>query len=193
MTTLAKAVSLEGVAEQATTKTQRKAQPYWNPYVAGVGLGLVLLAAFVIMGRGLGASGAFSSVVSVSINAVAPEHAKANGFFSEYLGDGTHNPLKEWLVFEVLGVMAGGFISGSLARRIKGTVEKGPRISTRGRMTFAFIGGMLMGFGAKLARGCTSGQALTGGALLGLGSWAFMLAVFGGGYAIAYFFRRQWI
>lgn len=192
MTTLSKQISVEDVVAQPTVRAERKTQPYWNPYIAGVGLGLVLLAAFVSMGRGLGASGAFSSLVSVGVNAVAPEHAKSNGFFAEYLGDGTHNPLKEWLVFEVLGVMTGGFISGSLARRIKGTVEKGPRISTRARMLFAFGGGMLMGFGAKLARGCTSGQALTGGALFGLGSWAFMLAVFAGGYAVAYFFRRQW-
>ena len=192
MTTLAKSVTLEGIGEQASMKSERQPQPYWNPYLAGVGLGLVLLAAFVIMGRGLGASGAFTSLVSVGVNAVAPEHAKSNAFFSEYLGDGTRNPLKEWLVFEVLGVITGGFISGSLARRIKESVEKGPRISTRGRMIFALLGGILMGFGAKLARGCTSGQALTGGALLGVGSWAFMLAVFAGGYAVAYFFRRQW-
>jgi uncharacterized protein len=190
MTTLTKSVSLEDIGEHA--KVEDKAQPYWNPYFAGIGLGLVLLAAFVIMGRGLGASGAFTSLVSVGVNAVAPEHAKSNGFFSEYIGDGTHNPLKEWLVFEVLGVVVGGFISGSLARRIKGTIEKGPRISVRSRMFLALFGGILMGFGAKLARGCTSGQALTGGALLSVGSWAFMLAVFAGGYAVAYFFRRQW-
>lgn len=50
-----------------------------------------------------------------------------------------------------------------------------------------------MGFGAKLARGCTSGQALSGGAILNLGSWAFMMMVFAGGYAAAYFLRRQWL
>jgi hypothetical protein len=49
-----------------------------------------------------------------------------------------------------------------------------------------------MGFGAKLARGCTSGQALSGGAVLGLGSWVVMMGVFGGAYAFAYFVRRQW-
>jgi uncharacterized membrane protein YedE/YeeE len=57
----------------------------------------------------------------------------------------------------------------------------------------AFGGGAIMGVGAKLARGCTSGQALTGGALLNLGSWAFMLSVFAGGYALAYFVRKEWI
>jgi len=168
-------------------------RPYWNPYLSGIGLGLVLLAAFVIMGRGLGASGAFSSAVAYGVQKVAPEHANTNSFYAEYLGDGTVNPLKDWLVFEVLGVFIGGFISGKLAHRIKRTTEKGPRISVRGRLIYAFIGGGLMAIGAKLARGCTSGQALTGGALLNLGSWAFMMSVFIGGYAFAYFMRRQWL
>ena len=50
---------------------------YMNPYLAGVGLGLVLLAAFVVMGRGLGASGAFSSTVAWLMDLVAPAHAAA--------------------------------------------------------------------------------------------------------------------
>ena len=60
------------------------------------------------------------------------------------------------------------------------------------RLTFAFAGGTLVGFGARLARGCTSGQALSGGAVLSAGSWAFMFAVFGGGYALAYLVRKLW-
>jgi uncharacterized protein len=176
------------------SKTPEKtAQPYWNPYLAGIGLGLVLLASFVIMGRGLGASGAFSSLVTVGVQTISPEHVANNAFYSEYLGDGTKSPLKDWLVFEVLGVFVGGFISGTLARRNTIIVEKGPNISTGGRLFFAFIGGGIMGVGAKLARGCTSGQALTGGALLNVGSWVFMLMVFVGAYATAYFIRRQWL
>ena len=54
------------------------------------------------------------------------------------------------------------------------------------------IGGAIMGYGARMARGCTSGQALSGGATLSVGSWAFMFAVFGGAYAVAYFVRRLW-
>jgi uncharacterized protein len=193
MTSPGKVVEFDDVSVRPMERAHSEPQPYWNPYVAGLGLGLVLLAAFVIMGRGLGASGAFSSVVATVVNGVAPSHAKANEFYSEYLGDGTTSPLKDWLVFEVLGAIVGGFISGLLAGRVKKMVEKGPRVSVAGRFVFAFAGGLIMGFGAKLARGCTSGQALTGGALLGLGSWAFMLAVFGGAYACAYFVRRQWI
>jgi hypothetical protein len=168
-------------------------KPYWNPYWAGFGLGLVLLASFVIMGRGLGASGAFSTAVATAVHQAAPAHAAKNAFYAEYLGDGSRSPLKDWLVFEVLGVFAGGFLSGALANRLKFTVEKGPRIATSRRLVFAFIGGALMAIGAKIALGCTSGQALTGGALLNVGSWAFMWCVFGGAYAVAYFFRKQWL
>lgn len=187
-----KGISLGGATIQTEAHADRTAQPYWNPYVAGLGLGLVLLASFVIMGRGLGASGAFSSLVTVGVQAVAPNHVANNEFYSEYIGDGTKSPLKDWLVFEVLGVFVGGFISGLLANRVTKVIEKGPNISNTGRLTLAFIGGGLMGIGAKLARGCTSGQALTGGALFNVGSWAFMMMVFGGAYAAAYFVRRQW-
>jgi hypothetical protein len=166
--------------------------PYLNPYLAGVGLGLVLLAAFVIMGRGLGASGAFSSTASWFVNLVAPAHAQANEYMSEYLGDGSTHPLKAWLVFEVIGVAAGALLSGLLAGRARLTIEKGPRASAAARLACAFGGGMLMAIGAHLARGCTSGQALTGGALLNVGSWAFMIMVFVGGYAFAWFMRWQW-
>jgi uncharacterized membrane protein YedE/YeeE len=171
---------------------RREPAPYTNPYLAGVGLGLVLLAAFIIMGRGLGASGAFSSLTAVAVHAVAPVHAESNPFWKEYLDSGVGHPLKEWLVFEVLGVLAGSFLSGLLAHRLGIVVEKGPRISRRGRLTLAFAGGALMGIGAKLARGCTSGQALSGGAVLAAGSWAFMMAVFGGAYAAAWFVRKEW-
>jgi hypothetical protein len=50
-----------------------------------------------------------------------------------------------------------------------------------------------MGVAARFARGCTSGQALSGGALLSVGSWAFMMMVFAGGYAMAYFVRKEWL
>ena len=175
-----------------TVAERRVAAPYMNPYLAGIGLGLVLLAAYVIMGRGLGASGAFSALAAWTVDLVSPSHARGNPFFLEYLESGTGHPLKDWLVFEVLGVLVGGFLSGILAGRVRRTIEKGPRISSHSRLVLAFTGGALMGIGAKLARGCTSGQALSGGAVLGVGSWAFMMMVFAGGYATAWFLRRQW-
>jgi uncharacterized membrane protein YedE/YeeE len=167
-------------------------KPFMNPYLAGLGLGLVLLASFFVMGRGLGASGAISSLAAVSVDAVAPVHAQNNDFYAGYLEGGFGHPLKAWLVFEVIGIFAGAFVSGALAGRIKKTIEKGPRISAPGRLGFALAGGALMGIGSKLARGCTSGQALSGGALLNVGGWAFMLMVFAAAYAVAVPFRRQW-
>ena len=194
MSSITQTISVDKVETKEKVKVkERVAQPYWNPYLSGLGLGLVLLAAFVIMGRGLGASGAFSTVVASGVNAIAPHHAEDNQFYLGYLGDGTTSPFNSWLVFEVLGLIVGGFISGALAGRIKKTTEKSVHISFKARYIYAFIGGALMGIGAKLARGCTSGQALTGGALLNTGSWIFMLMVFAGAYGAAYFVRRQWL
>ncbi len=179
---------IEQVRRSAPTSP---AAAYMNPYVAGMGLGLVLLASFVIMGRGLGASGAFSSLVAWVAQMISPEHAEAITVYSDYLGD--QHPLKAWLVFLVAGAFVGALASGLMARRFGFAVERGPRIATAGRLGYAFFGGALAGIGAKMALGCTSGQALTGGALLNTGSWIFMLMVFTGGFAAAWFVRKQWI
>ncbi|MEQ8807922.1 MAG: YeeE/YedE thiosulfate transporter family protein [Imperialibacter sp.] len=174
------------------SKQLKVPHPYWNPYVCGIGLGLVLLAAFVVMGRGIGASGAMSSVVATGVKTVSTSHAEANAFYQGYLGDDTVSPLKDWLVFEVLGVLIGGFLSGKLAHRFKFKVEKGALLSNNSRFLYAFVGGIIMAFGTKLARGCTSGQALTGGAMMNVGSWVFMIALFIGAYAMAGTFKRLW-
>jgi len=165
---------------------------YMNPYVAGIGLGITLLLAFVIVGRGLGASGAMMRITAWLTSVFSADLVANNAYLAKYAGEGI-NPFRNWLVFEVIGVAVGGLLSGMLAGRIKLITEKGPRISIKMRWAFAFIGGSLMGFGARMAYGCTSGQALTGGATLALGSWAFMFAAFGGGYMMAYFVRRLWI
>jgi uncharacterized membrane protein YedE/YeeE len=88
--------------------------------------------------------------------------------------------------------MMGGMISGILNGRFKFELNKGPRISNRARLFFAFTGGAIMAYGARMARGCTSGQALSGGATLSAGSWALMMCIFAGAYALAYFVRRLW-
>ena len=179
------------VVQEAAAEKARVAQPYMNPYLAGIGLGLVLLAAFVLVGRGLGASGAFNSTIAWLVSLVAPGYARSNEFLSAYLEGDTH-PLKAWLVFEVLGVFVGALVSGLLAHRVVAIVERGPRATVRVRLLMAFLGGATMAFGAALARGCTSGQALTGGAMLNAGSWATMMCIFGGAYAVAWFLRWQW-
>lgn len=172
--------------------SRREARPYMNPYVAGVGIGLVLLAAFVVMGRGLGASGAFSSAAAAGMSSVAPERARTLEPYAAYLGDERRGPLSDWLVLELLGVTIGGALSAWGAGRLRRGIEKGPRTTNRARLLYAFGGGTIMGVGAKLARGCTSGQALTGGALLSVGSWLFIIAAFAAAYAASPLFRKQW-
>lgn len=164
-----------------------------NPYVAGVLLGLVLLAANYISGRGLGASGAIKSVVVTSVLAVDQEAAKTSEFVKEYEQGHSGNPMKNWLVFEMLGVVLGAFISGIWAGRMKLKVEHSPNITSKRRLIFAVMGGVLFGFGSQLGRGCTSGSALSGMAVMSAGGIITMMAIFGTGYALAYFFRKNWI
>jgi uncharacterized membrane protein YedE/YeeE len=169
-----------------------EARRYWNPYVAGVLLGLTLLATFLVVGNGLGASALPKRTLALAAHGVAPAWTEANPAIGGYVADGA-NPLRNWLLIEVIGVVIGGFLGAMSAGRFQVKVEKGPNISTRGRLRYALGGGIVMGFAAALARGCTSGQALSGGAMLATGSWAFMMMVFAGGYAFAYLVRRQWI
>jgi hypothetical protein len=168
-----------------------KPAPYSNPYVAGTGLGLVLLATYVIAGRGLGASGAFASTAAGLVHAISPERAAANGYFAAYVQPGT-SPWRDWLVFELAGVWLGGWLSARLAGRARWSVERGRSTSVNARVALAGGGGVAMGAGALLARGCTSGQALTGGALLSVGSWLFMIAAFASAYALSPAVRRFW-
>ncbi|HET6229522.1 MAG TPA: YeeE/YedE thiosulfate transporter family protein [Longimicrobiaceae bacterium] len=180
------------LAEAAPAAVPSRAKAYASPYAAGVGIGLALLAAFCIAGRGLGASGAFSSAVAVGVSTLSPEHAAANPAFADYLPAGGGAGLRDWLVWEIAGVTLGGMLSAWFGGRFKWMTERGPRVTENRRLVHAFAGGAVMGIGAKLARGCTSGQALTGGALLSVGSWIFIAAAFAAAYAVAPLFRRQW-
>ena len=164
--------------------------PYADPYLAGVGLGLVLLASFVLAGRGLGASGAFATAAASAVEVAAPQAAAGNTFLADHLGGG--GPLRDWLVVEIIGLLVGGFASAAFAGRLAARVERGAHVSAAHRLTSAAGGGVLMGLGAVLARGCTSGQALTGGALLSLGAWLFIGTAFAAAYLVAFATRRSW-
>jgi uncharacterized membrane protein YedE/YeeE len=165
---------------------------YANPYVIGVLLGLVLLFSFYTMGRGVGSSASFARIAAAGVKLVAPEHVENNKYFSKYTRGGT-SPLMDWLIFLSLGAALGGLFSAFLSKRIKGEVARGPSIGVSARLWLALGGGILSGFAARLARGCTSGQALTGASELALGSWIFMFCIFAGAYATAYFFRKEWL
>ena len=178
------------VAEESV-RTKRVAKAYTNPYLAGILLGLVLFMAFFVTGSGLGASGGINRVQVFFEDLIVPGHVDRTPYLIAMAG-GDKNPLDSWIVFLTVGTIIGGFASGMIHNRVKLETIRGPQVPIRLRWIIAFIGGALMGFGARYARGCTSGQALSGGAVLSVGSWAFMFAVFGGGYALAYFVRKFW-
>ena len=171
-----------------TTSTK---SAYINPYVGGTLLGIVLFLAFLTTGGGLGASGGVNRLQLAVVNSIAPGHVDRTAYFAKTAG-GDRNPLDHPSVLMLAGTLLGGLFSGLAFRRVKFEIRKGPRISNATRLVMALTGGLIMGYGARLARGCTSGQALSGGAVLSVGSWAFMFAVFGGGYMLAYFLRKTW-
>ena len=166
-------------------------RPYLHPYAAGALLGVLLFASFYVTGGGIGASGPLTHVHAGVLRWFAPEHVDRVAYLAEIAG-GPRDPWNVASVYMLLGTVLGGLASGVVNRRFKLELRKGPRISALARIGFALLGGVIMGFGARLARGCTSGQALSGGAVLSVGSWAFAMAVFGGGYAVARFVRRLW-
>jgi uncharacterized membrane protein YedE/YeeE len=124
---------------------------------------------------------------------ILPGHVENTAYFGRWFSADSPHVLRYYLVFMGLGVLFGGWISARNAGRIKPSVERGPRISPRWRLILALSGGILAGFASRLARGCTSGQALTGTSLLFTGSVVFLVCMFAGAYLGGIFVRRQWL
>ena len=162
---------------------------YWSPVFAGLILGIALFISFVVAGQGMGASGAFARVAAQGVYTIDPSIAQ-NAYAGKYLKHG--NALLNWTVIEVAGIFLGGFISALIARRIKPEITRAQGYSPVKRLIFAFVGGILVAVATRLARGCTSGQALDGAATFSVGAWIFMLAAFGAGFFFAFLFKKQW-
>ena len=165
---------------------------YMNPYLAGFIIGLMLIAAYYFSGEGLGGSGAFKKVVIASVDAVAPEYAHEAHYFAPALESG-ESPLNSWLIFEILGLIAGGILSAAYFGRLSLKVGKAPVITNKTRLIAALTGGILWGIGSQLGRGCTSGLVMSGMAVNSLSGYIGLIAIFGGGYLFAWAFRKLWL
>ncbi len=172
-------------------KKKRAPKPFTNSLIAGVILGIVLFAVYFFTGDGLGASGGANRIAIWLAKIIAPGWVNSTPYLIKY-GGGAKKPLDSFIVMLDIGVLLGGFLSAWFFGRFGKTTIKGPHITFSARWIIAFFGGTLAGFGARMARGCTSGQGLNGAATLSVGSWAFLLAFFAGGYILAYFVRRLW-
>jgi len=167
-----------------------KKDNYWSPYVSGTLLGLTLIASFYIAGRGLGASGPFSLATGVAVNAVTPGYAGTLSYFGRYLDH--PQPLLDWGLFLLIGVLLGALAGALASGNFKFMFDKAASMTVGTRLVTCFSGGVLIGFASRLARGCTSGVALTGGSQLALAGWVFVIAMFASGFLFAALFRRYW-
>lgn len=168
----------------------RPPAPYWHPLTAGVALGLVLLLTFVVAGHGLGASGFFTRATAAIGNWLAPAWTAANAYLGPFSSGG--NPLQSWISWEAVGILAGALAGSLTSRRFRAMIEGGPRTAIGARLGYAFAGGALVGFGGRLARGCTSGLGLSGSATLAVAGFVFLIAFFAAGFAVSALSRRVW-
>ena len=162
---------------------------YWNPIIAGIVLGIALFISFMVAGQGMGASGAFARVTA-QLTYLYDSTFATNTYVVNYLKHG--DALSNWTVIQVFGIFLGGYISAAIAGRIKQSIDRGEDYPAFKRLLWSFIGGVIIAIATRLARGCTSGQALDGAATFSVGAWIFMLAAFGSGFFFAMFFKKQW-
>ena len=169
-----------------------KQTKYMNPYLAGFLLGLVIVLAIYLNGDGLGASGAVKAVVVKTIQSTTSNHENIP-YIKSYSATHPDDPLKSWLVFEIIGVILGAFVSGLISDRLGFKIDKGEHITNKTRLIFALLGGIFFGLGSQFARGCTSGAALSGMSVFSVAGFLTFIVIFGTGYILAYFFRKLWL
>jgi len=162
---------------------------YWNPIISGIVLGVALFISFIVAGQGMGASGAFARATA-QLTYLYDSTFATNTYVMNYLRNG--DALSNWTVIQVFGIFLGGYISAAIAGRIKQSIDRGEDYPAFKRLIWSFLGGVIIAIATRLARGCTSGQALDGAATFSVGAWIFMLAAFGSGFLFSVFFKKQW-
>lgn len=161
------------------TKRTHTPRPLWHPLVAGVALGVTLVFTFLLTGNGLGASGAFARTAAW----LGGESAKANAYLGAFWQSG--HPLNNWIVWVVVGVILGALLSAINSGRFRWKLEGAAAIGAGKRIATAFVGGVLAGFGSRVAAGCTSGLGLSGGATLAVSTFVFLALFFVTGIVVS--------
>ncbi len=162
--------------------TGRVIKPFWPPLAAGVALGLILLLTFVLTGHGLGATGASTRGAAWLGLTVAPAVTHANAYLGPMVEGG--NPMSSWISWQVIGVALGTLVAAFLAGRFRVQFDGARSIGSSRRLVTALFGGLLSGFGARVAAGCTSGLGLSGGATLGIAAFVFLATFFATGLIV---------
>lgn len=172
-----------------TSQTEQlKPKPYWNPLFAGILLGMVLLATFVITGHGLGATGFTTRLTAWFGMYLVPAATNANDYLGGMVEEG--RPLDSWITWQVIGVALGALLSAYFARRIQFKLDGSKFLGGSKRPLTALLGGIFAGFGARVAAGCTSGLGLSGAAVLSLAGFTFLGTFFAVGLLVSYFMKE---
>ncbi len=148
----------------------------WSPYLVGAGIGVLSWLTFATVDRPIGITTAFEYSAALTEQAVAPQITQP--YFEAKAKDGKV-PKIDWEWMLVLGVFIGAYASAKMSGdRAPG--EKVPPLwrwrfgySPGKRYAGAFLGGLIMMLGARIAQGCTSGHAISGILQLALSSWIF--------------------
>ena len=163
----------------------------WNPYLVGIGIGVLSWIAFGVVNQPLGISTALSSASSVCAMPVMGGEAVAkNAYWTKF-------PLKlDGGMLFLIGTFLGSLASVLVSRTFR--LEKVPATwaqhfggSSAKRLLAAFLGGVIIMFGARMAGGCTSGHGISGSLQLALSSWVFFLTMFAAGIATALVLFRK--
>lgn len=163
----------------------------WNAYLVGIGLGVLSWFAFGLVNQPLGISTALSSASSVcALPVLGSEGVAQNAYWAK-------TPFK-WdggMLF-LIGTFLGSLLSVLVSRTFRW--EKVPAAwsqqfgnSTPKRFVAAFLGGVIIMYGARMAGGCTSGHGISGSLQLALSSWTFFLTMFVSGIATALVIFRK--
>jgi uncharacterized membrane protein YedE/YeeE len=149
--------------------------PWWQ---AGLLLGLLSMATFYTADYYLSTSTTFSRAAGMLVGLIAPEHVAANAYWQKV------KPVVDWQVMLVIGIPIGAYLAARLSQGVVKFTRNLPDMwvsrfgaSRTQRWVVGTLGGILVGFGARLADGCTSGHALSGGLQLAVSSWLFLAAM----------------
>jgi uncharacterized protein len=164
----------------------------WSPYLVGAGIGVLSWITFGWMGKALGTSTTFVNAAGAIEGLVAPAHVEANEYFAKHIVTTADKvrPVIDWQFALVVMLAVGAFLaarlsSGTLREHIPSLWRWRFGHSRQLRYGAAFVGGVIMLFGARLADGCTSGHGISGGLQLALSSWTFLVAMFATGITTA--------
>lgn len=159
----------------------------WSPYIVGIGIGVLVWISFILSDKAIGCSTAFARTSGMTERAVRGKKVEQKEYYRKFI------PKVDWEWMLVFGVIVGAFISSFISGTF--SVETIPDIWEKAfgdtllfRFIIAFIGGILIGFGARMAGGCTSGHGISGTIQLAVGSWLAFICFFIGGIATAFIF-----